>query len=629
MALKMILADKKFSPFFWTQFLGAFNDNFYKNALLLLITFKGIQIMGLAPSSTVAVASGIFILPFFIFSPIAGIICDKFEKAKVIRITKVWEIFVMGLATLGFYLNNYGLLLIVLFLMGTQSAFFGPVKYSMIAHLVPHDQLTEGNAYIELGTFIAILGGTICGGIFSSFSNIYWLCLGILLVSTFGYLISKKIPRGIVGDPTLPIAFNPIPQIRDMFALVRKNRAIFNSILGISWFWFFGAGILMILPEYCKVFLGVDENVTTVFLAMFTLGIGLGSILCEKLSFRQVEIGVVPIGSLGMTIFILDIYFQNPEFTASKTLIGIEMFLNSSIGPRLLVDFFIMSVFGGIFIVPLYTLLQERSENQIRSRVIAANNIANAIFMVIASGMVFLFYAFKLSTVEIFAVFAVLNCLVAIYIYSVVPEFTLRFYSWILSHIMYRVKVKGLEHIPKNGAFILASNHVTFVDWLILAGACKRPVRFIMYYKFFQIPIVKTLFRQAKVIPIAGAKEDLKILNKAFETASLELKDSNGVCIFPEGQLTLDGKLSPIRPGILKMIEKDPVPIVPVVLKGFWGSMFSKANNRKLPSGFRRKVEVEFFAPILPENLNLNELENIYATALGETPPHKQNSPLP
>ncbi|MGE4131057.1 MAG: MFS transporter [Bdellovibrionales bacterium] len=622
MRLGLVTGKGGFRSFFWTQFWGAFNDNFFKNALIVMITFRGVQVAGIGAEQVVALAGGLFIAPFFFFSAFAGQLADRYEKSKIVRLTKLAEIVIMVIASLGFALNQYGLLLFVLFLMGTQSAFFGPVKYSVVPDLVAKDELTTGNAFIEAGTFISILLGTLAGGwVSASEQASLWLSLGLVVVSILGYICSRGVPVTPVGDPNLDVKWNPLPEFRKLLKLVVPKVAVFNSILAISWFWFFGSGILSVLPIYVRDYLQGDEHVVTLFLAMFTLGIGLGSVLCEKLSFKKVEIGLVPIGSLGMTIFIFDLFLIRPTWAVpGGAAMTIEQFITVSAALRLLVDFFLMSVFGGFFILPLFTLLQERSEPETRSRVISANNIFNALFMVGGSVLVLLFYHFKLNTAQIFAVFGTMNVVVAIYIYTVVPEFTLRFYTWLLSNIMYRVRVEGLENIPSQGPVILAANHVTFVDWLILSGACKRPARFVMYYKFFNIPVAKYILRQAKVIPIASAKENPKILEESFLTMQRELNEGEVICIFPEGKLTATGKLNPFRPGLQRILSTHPVPVVPVVLEGLWGSLFSRKKGKERPH--RRRILVKFLPPMEPAGFRLEALESSIARELGETPPH-------
>ncbi|MGE0528712.1 MAG: MFS transporter, partial [Bdellovibrionales bacterium] len=429
MFLNTIFKDRQFTSLFWTQFLGALNDNFFKNALVVMITFRGVQIGGIGTSSLVALAGAIFIFPFFLFSPLAGQLSDKFEKSKIVRYTKIWEVLIMLLGVAGFLWESFPLLLAVLFLMGVHSTFFGPVKYSILPQIVPAGKLMLANAYVELGTFLAILIGTIAGGLAASSVHATTInSVGIILFALLGLIAAWRLGPVTRGNPDLYVRYNPIPTFREMWSLLREKTAIFNSVLGISWFWFFGAGILSVLPIYCKDYLGADESVVTAFLTMFTLGIGAGSILCERLSHGRVEIGLVPFGSLGMTVFMVDLFFVIPSWLGTlEAPMTFSQFVQTPEGLRLLGDFLLTSLFGGFFIVPLYALIQERSHSASRSRVIAANNVMNAFFMVISSALVMTFYQARLTLPQMFLVFAALNAIVAVYIYTVVPEFTLRF----------------------------------------------------------------------------------------------------------------------------------------------------------------------------------------------------------
>lgn len=623
MSLKMIITGKKFGPLFWTQFLGALVDNVLKNALVVLVTFKGLTLAGLDSASLVALASGLFILPFFLFSPIAGQLSDKVQRAKIVRATKLWELGIMSVAAVGFWLHSPVLLLGVLFLAGTQATVFGPVKYSMVPDLVDHQDLIEANAYIEFGTFLAILIGTIAGGVLISLpGGEFWVIATLIALSVAGLLMSYRVPDVPVACPELKLEANPLPSMSSLFHLLRKSEAIFNSILGISWFWFFGAAILSVLPAYCKDFLGAGEQVVTCFLAMFTCGIGIGSILCEKLSFKRVELGLVPIGSIGMTIFLIDLFFVRPDWVVdSAGLLELPEFLASSSGPRLLMDFLLMSVFGGFFILPLYTLIQERSDTGVRSRIVAANNIVNALFMVIASLVIMALHALGVSFPAVFLILGVLNMAVAFYIYSLVPEFTLRFWSWVVARALYRIQPVGSENIPKDGPAVLVCNHVSFVDWLIVSALVRRPVRFVMYYKFFNIPLARYLIKQAKVIPICGQKENPKILEAAFDQISAELEAGELVCIFPEGEITRDGEMGVFKSGVEKILARNPVPVIPMALQGVWGTFFSRSGGgalRKMPRHWLSRISL-VIGPVVPaDKASAEELHAVVRGLLQE-----------
>ncbi len=623
MGLKMIFTNKKFRPLFWTQFLGSLNDNFLKNALVVMITFKGVAIGGLDSASVVAISSGLFILPFFLFSPIAGQVADKLDKDRLVRLTKFWEVAIMVVASAGFYFENFSILLGVLFLAGIQATLFGPVKYSLLPDLVDPKELVEANAYVELGTFLAILLGTIGGGIAVSLpGSQWWIIASILALALLGLLTGYQTPKVLAACSSLKIQLNPLPAFKESLALLREKKAIFNSVLGISWLWFFGAAILSTLPIYCKDFLGAGEQVVTCFLAMFTLGTGLGSMICEKLSFKRIEIGLVPIGSLGMTIFLVDLFFARPDWAIDAThLLSLREFLQHPLSFRLLIDFFFMSAFGGIFVLPLYTLIQDRSHPESRSRVIAGNNIFNAVFMVVSSLCIILFHAIHLSYPQIFLCLGLLNFLVAVYIYSIVPEFTLRFLAWVLSRALYRLKCIGEENIPKEGAAVLVCNHESFADWLIISALVRRPVRFVMYYKFFNVPILNYLMRQAKVIPIAGLKEDPKILAEAFESISRELRDGEIVCIFPEGKITRDGELAAFRGGIEKIIERDAVPVIPMALKGLWDSLFGFGGGKplkKLPRKWMSSIYLTISRSVPPGKVSAQLLSEKVKEMIGD-----------
>jgi 1-acyl-sn-glycerol-3-phosphate acyltransferase len=612
MSLKMIAADRRFAPLFWTQFLGALNDNVFKNALVLMVTYKSITVWGLDEDAIVALSGGLFILPFFLFSHIAGQVADKMEKSRLIRITKYWEVLIMIVAAIGFQTHQFGMLLAVLFLAGVQAALFGPVKYSVLPDLVPPAKLVEANAYVESGTFLAILLGTIAGGSLAALPE-YWTTAVLIALAVLGVVSAMFHPAvpGYAND--LKIRYNPVPNFISLWKILNRSRAVFNSVLGISWLWFFGAAVLSILPVYCKKMLNGDPAVATCFLAMFTVGVGLGSILCERLSFKRVELGLVPIGSIGMTAFLLDLYFIQPDWDTSQV-ITLSAFLGSHAGVHLLVDFLLMCVSAGLFCLPLYTLIQERSLPGERSRVIAANNIMNALFMVVSSGMVMAFHAFKLTYPQMFAVLAVLNLLVALYIYTVVPEFTLRFLSWVAARCIYRIRTSGEDHVPKTGPVLLVCNHVSYIDWMIINAMVRRPVHFVMHYKFWGVPVIQQLMTQAGVIPIAGRKENPEVLERAFDRISEALRNDEVVCIFPEGHITRDGKMMEFRPGVEKALAKDPVPVVPMALRGLWGTWFSFGGKgpaiKKVPRHWMSRVELKIGEVVPPQQATAKVLED-------------------
>jgi 1-acyl-sn-glycerol-3-phosphate acyltransferase len=621
-----LLKQRRFGPFFWTQFSGAFNDNLFKNALILLIAYQGAQLAGgLDNNILINLAAGLFVLPFFLFSATAGQLADKFEKSRLIRAIKVLEIIIMLIAAVALVLGNVWLLLTVLFLLGTQSAFFGPVKYGLLPQHLHDQELVAGNGLVEMGTFVAILIGTIAGGLLIATGNAgpYWVASAVILVAIAGYLISRLIPWTPAVDPTLKINWNVFTETTKIIGFMRQNRTVFLSIIGISWFWFFGALYLTQFPNYTHLILGGNELVGTMLLATFSLGIGLGSMLCDRMAGQKVEIGLVPFGSIGLSIFAIDLYFAVPHAAmATEHLVGPVAFMAEPWAWRVMADIFLLSLFGGFYIVPLYALIQQRATRSVLSRIIAGNNILNALAMVIAAltGALFLGVA-GLSIAETFLVVAVMNAVVALYIYNQVPEFLMRFLVWMLVHTLYRARAVNRNLLPDEGPAVLVCNHVSFVDALIIAAACPRPVRFVMHHRIFKIPVLSFIFRTAKAIPVASRKEDAAMLDQAMNRVAEELAAGQIVCIFPEGALTPDGEMQAFKPGIERIIERSPVPVYPMALKGLWRSMFSRSEGRaffKLPRGFHRRIELVIGSPVPPEAVSAPDLQQQVAALRGD-----------
>jgi len=590
-----LLKKRRFAPLFITQFLGAFNDNLFKNALIVLLTFHAAQWTAIKPELLGSVAAGIFILPFFLFSATAGQLADKYDKARLSRLVKTLEMLIMAIAAAGFFLHSFPTLMAALFLLGLHSTLFGPVKYAILPQHLRADELVGGNALIETGTFIAILIGTLAGGLLAgSGGHPAWIAAGGFVVAAAGYLTSRGIPPAPAPEPQLSINLNPLSETWRNIAFARGNRTVFLSILGISWFWLYGALFLAQFPAYAKDVLGGGETMVTVLLAIFTVGIGIGSLFCERMSGKRVEIGLVPFGSIGLTLFGVDLYFASPAGLLAAAPHGLTELLGHAAVWRVLFDLMMLGVFGGFFIVPLYALVQTRSEASHRARIIAANNILNALFMVIgALGAVALLDA-GLSIPALFGVAALLNAGVAIYIYKLAPEFLLRFIAWLLVKAAYRLRAEGLEHLPEEGPALLVANHVSYIDTVILMGAVQRPIRFVIDQRFFDKPLIGFLLRHGGAIPMPSAQEDPAGADKAFATVSQALKNGELVAIFPEGGISPDGELQPFGTGIERILAADPAPALPLALAGLWGSFFSRIDGAAMRRPFRRG----FFAPI-------------------------------
>jgi len=599
-----LLGTRRFLPFFLTQGFGAFNDNLFKNALVILITYR---IAGLSTADInfwSNLAAGLFILPFFLFSATAGQWAERSEKSRAMQRIKLLEIVIMALAGIGFALQSLPFLLFVLFLMGAQSTLFGPLKYSILPQTLKPEELVGGNALIESGTFLAILLGTLAGGfIVNTFdSGTTIVTVAVLIVAIAGWWASRQIPVAAATAPGLRIDRNPLRATFHMLGHLRGQRAVLNAVLGISWFWFFGSIFLAQIPNYTKIYLGGNGSVATLVLALFSIGIGAGSLLCEKMSRRTVEIGLVPLGALGLTLFGADLYFARP-LPATATELSWQAFLAADGNLRIAIDLLLIGVFGGFYIVPLYALIQQRAPREKLSRIIAANNILNALFMVVASLLAIGLLANGVTIPQLLLLTALLNAVVAAYIFTLVPEFAMRFIAWLMVKSLYRLRIRGIEqHVPDEGPALLVCNHVSYMDALLLGGAVPRPVRFVMYYKIFRIPVLSWLFRTAGAIPIAGAKEDPELMRRAFEEIEATLARGDLVGIFPEGKLTADGEINVFRPGLERILERQPVPVVPLALRGMWSSMWSRRDRAvgrmRLPRRFRAQVELVADAPI-------------------------------
>jgi len=608
-----LLGKRRFAPFFWTQALGAFNDNVFRNALVMLVAFQ----MGLddhTVSLYTNLAPALFIIPFFLFSATAGQLAEKFEKTRIVRYVKLFEIAAMVLAAIGFYTHNTMLLLIVLFLMGMHSTTFGPIKYAILPQALKPGELVGGNGLIEMGTQLAVLIGLIAGSSLMQIPHLGPVLAGAatITVAIVGYLASRSIPAAPATAPGLKFNWNPFTETARVLRITKQDRGVFNAVLGISWFWFFGTVLVAQLPSYTKLNLGGDGSVNILGLTLFSIGTGVGSLLCEKMSGKRVEVGLVPLGAFGLTAFGIDLFFARSGLAPTQGLNWLA-FLQAAGSWRIAMDLTLIGVFAGFYVVPLFAFIQSRTPRDRLSRVIAGNNILNALFIVCAAGFGLGMGALGLGIPQIFLASAILNALVALYIFTLVPEFVMRFITWVLVNALYRVRVDGTQNIPEEGAVLLVCNHVSFMDPLLLMANLRRPARFVMYYKIFNIPLLRFVFRTAKAIPIAGHKEDPTLLQKAYDAIDEALADGEVVCVFPEGALTRDGQIATFRTGVEKILARRPVPVVPMALRGLWGSVWSKRDSMlhrsRLPRRFRARVELVIDPPIAPATVTAAALE--------------------
>lgn len=594
-----LLASRRFLPLFVTQFLGAFNDNVFKNALVILITYAAVDVASLSPQVMVTLAAGIFILPFFLFSATAGQLADKWDKARLIRYVKFAEIVLMGGAAAGFYLDSVVLLLGILFLMGTHSAFFGPLKYSILPDQLHEDELIGGNALIGAGTFIAILLGTITGGLFILAEN------GGMIVSTLtigaallGWSSSLFIPPVRPAAADTAVNRHILDETHEIVRQVRQNATVFRAILGVSWFWLFGATFLSQLPTFAKDVIGGNEQVVTLFLTIFSVGIGIGALLCDKLLKGVVAATYVPLGILGMTIFTIDLYFASASVTPAATgdFIGALGFAESFAHWRILLDLLVISISGGLYIVPLYAIVQSCAEASHRSRAIAANNIMNALFMVVSALGISVMLALDFTVPEVFLTIALLNGLVAIHIASLLPyELAKSLLQWGF-HTLYRLKINGLEHYQQAGERVLiVANHLSFLDAALLSVCFPERLCF---------AINSGIARKWWVRPFLFLADTVALdPTNPLSTRQLieRVRKGDRVVIFPEGRLTMTGALMKIYEGPAMIADKAGAKLLPISLSGPQYTPFSRLKG---------KVRIRWFPEITvtvmpPESFDL------------------------
>ncbi|MGL5430880.1 MAG: MFS transporter [Vibrio sp.] len=614
-----LLTDRRFLPYFITQFLGAFNDNIFKNVLLLLVAFAGTQALPISSDLFINLAAGLFILPFFLFSASAGVLADKLEKSRYIRQVKLLEIAIMLGGAIGLVTQNYLILLLLLFLMGTQSAFFGPVKYALLPQHLRAEELVPGNALVETGTFLAILLGTVGAGILASAEQARYLAAAaIVLFALLGYLASRSIPLAPASAPDLDFRWQPLTHTKQTLQIAQRDRAIFQAIMAISWFWLLGAVYLTQFPNFTRLYLHGNEAAVSFLLALFSIGIALGSLACDKLSGHRIELGIVPLGSLGMSLFgyLMASAIPNdlPQFTTLSDFVAY-----AGLWP-IFAYLLLIGVCGGIFIVPLYAMLQQRAKATERAQIIAALNIYNSLFMVGSAllGVVCL-SILALTIPQLFALLAVANSVVALAMLRQLPIISVRFLLWIASHVLYRVRYKNMQLIPEQGGALLVCNHVSYLDALLLSAACPRLIRFVMQEEYANWSLLKRFLNRAGVIPISA--NNRASLRRAFNQIEQALTAGQLVCIFPEGHLSADGEIRPFMRGLDLIVQRSPAPVIPLAIKGVWGSYFSRYQGRAcqgVPRRFRARLEIEVGEPVAPQQATAAKMQQQVAELRGD-----------
>lgn len=606
-----LLKTPRFLPLFITQFLGAFNDNVFKNAFVILITYRLAKMAGLNAQVLVTFAAGVFIFPFFPLSATAGQLADKYEKSQFISILKFVEILLMLLAALGFYLGNISILMLVLGALGVQATFFGPLKYAILPDHLHEDELIAGNGLIEAGTFLAILFGTILGGVLILHPHGEFLISIVVFTVAIGGLLSSFFIPKTQSNPQLNIRYNIVKETFQLLRYSKDRPDIFLSILGISWFWLIGATFLAELPVFAKDVLGANQSIVTFFLALFSIGIGIGSLLCNRLLKGKVYATYVPLGAIGITLFTVDLYVATSHITvlSSNALLGLGQLLHTFTMWRITFDLLLIAICGGLYTVPLYAILQHRSEKEHRARVIASNNVMNALFMVFAATATMLMLKIGFSVTAVFLTVAIANGAVAIYICKLLPDIVVKaFFRWLLT-ILYRVKIKGLENYKHAGKrVVIIANHTSLIDAVLLAAFLPDKLTFVINTITAKKWWIRLFLHMVNTYPMDPT-------NPMSLKSLIEFVQQNKKCvIFPEGRLTMTGALMKIYEGPGLVADKSAAKLLPIRIQGAQLTPFSRLKG-KVRIRWMPKITITIFPPqemnVSPEIKGRNRRQQI------------------
>jgi acyl-[acyl-carrier-protein]-phospholipid O-acyltransferase/long-chain-fatty-acid--[acyl-carrier-protein] ligase len=579
-----ILKNRGFFLFFCTQFLGAFNDNFYK----IIVTLVALDIPDAAGGGKhyIPLIGGLFILPFLLFSGYAGHLADVYSKRSVLVAVKYFEICAMGLGLIAFMIDRIEPMLAVVFLMGLHSTIFSPAKYGILPELLPETELSRGNGLLEMSTFMAIILGYAVGGtIYETWNHrLDWIGIVLVAIAVLGMLTSLGITRVPPSGAAKRFVPNPAAEIWQGTRILYRDRTLWLTVMGISYFWFLGAFLQMALPLYGKEILQLGETRITLLWTFAALGIGAGSLMAGKLSGDKIELGLVPLGATGMGIFSLALYLTTPSFGESGFLL------------------LCMGFFAGFFAVPLNALLQQRADREAKGQLIATNNVFNTLGVLAAALLLWIMVTpLGLGSDLHILILGILTLVMTVYVLRLLPDVSVRFVLWLLTHSLYRIRVAGAQHIPRQGAALLVSNHVSFVDAFLIGASLPRMVRFMLLREYYDIRYLNWLFRLMKVIPVVPTTR--RGIVESLRRARAELEGGEVVCIFAEGALSRIGHLLPFKRGFEKIVEGSTIPIVPVHLDQVWGSIFSFKQGRffwKRPSLLPYPVTVSFGAPMPP-----------------------------
>jgi len=588
-----LLKDKRFLPLFITQFFGAFHDNLFKNALVVLLLYSLAINSTLDPKLLTTLAAAIFILPFVLFSALGGQLADKYRKNKVIRVIKSVEIAIAGLGTVALLSGSVQLCYVALFALGTQSAFFGPSKYAILPqHLKPHE-LIGGNALLSTGTFLAILVGTLVGVTLVTLpSGTLMICAGLVLCAVLGYLSSRFIPEAPPQAPELKLNFNPFTETWNILRYTfTHERIVVRSILGIAWFYFMGGMFMAQFPNFTEETLGANEHVLALFLVIFSIGIGIGGLLNNRLLRGRVEALYVPLAVLGLTIFSLDLTWASAGRILPGELISLTVFIHEPANWRILFDIMMIAICGGLFVVPLNAIVQHHTQEDHRARVLAGSAIMDALFIVASSLISAVLIMKGWSITDMFFVFAIANAFVAVYICRLLPDYLLKSFMQGLFKLLYKVEIRGLENFEKAGQrVVIVSNHVSLLDPPLLAAFLPGRPMFAVNSYVAEKWWVRPFLRLIDAFPLDPTNP--------FSLKSLirEVQKDKQCVIFPEGRLTATGALMKVYEGPGMIADKADAMILPVRLDGVQHTPFSRLKG-KVPLRKFPKITITILPP--------------------------------
>jgi acyl-[acyl-carrier-protein]-phospholipid O-acyltransferase/long-chain-fatty-acid--[acyl-carrier-protein] ligase len=572
---------------FWaliaTQFQGAYSDNILRNLLLSIIV--GMGLARTERETFVSIVGFLFSAPFLLFSMTGGWLADRFSKRQVTVLTKAMEIGSMIVATAGLGLHSLPLSIFALTLVATQAALFGPSKYGLLPELLPAARLSWGNGVIELGTFLAIILGTVTGATLADQFHGHEVYAGyvLLALSLAGLVTSLGIDRVLAAAPEKKFQFNVVGDLWRQIQLMRRDRPLFLATAGNTYFWFLGGLLFSTIVVYGPDVLHIGQTKTGYLNAMLAVGIGLGSMAAGYLSGNKIEYGLIPLGSIGMTGTCLLLGVLHPGVAGSAVLLGV------------------LGFFAGFYAVPVNAMIQHRPAEKDKGGVIAAANLLSSAGLALSSGVYYLFTTFfHLDPREVILAAAIITAVGTVYVLMLLPEWFLRLLLFFLTHTLYRLKVMGRDNIPEKTGALLVCNHMSYVDWLFLVASIDRPIRFLVFKPIYDMPLIRPIARIGRAIPLSSEQHPRELIHSLREAADA-LRNDELVCIFAEGQITRTGQMLPFRRGMERIIKGIDVPIIPVNLDGVWGSIFSWERGRffwKLPKHIPYPVTVSYGNPM-------------------------------